>query len=83
MQVRVVHQGALHLPVRVGVFAVSHADRERILEWLPPDFLPVEERLRKRGIEMWWPKKGGLERWRTIFEDTVLSHIFQYPEDKV
>lgn len=93
VQVRVVHQGSVHLPLRVGVFAVTQEDRSRIQEWLPSEFVPVmelhdsdelvsspgkrkkttrkadklplEERLRRRGLKT----------------HTVLSHVFQSPDN--
>lgn len=94
MQVRVVHQGSLHLPLRVGVFAVSQEDCSKIMEWLPSEFVPVmephdsdeltgspEKRKRTTRKADKLPLDERLRR-RGLKTHTVLSHVFQSPEGK-
>lgn len=75
---------------------MSQDDRERILEWLPSEFVPVVEEAtdsdeltgspNKRKKVSKKKDKIPLEerlRRRGLKTHTVLSHIFRYPEDKV
>ena len=91
MQVRVVHQGSVRMPLRVGVFAVTQEDRGRIQEWLPSEFVPVMDLndsdelagspgKRKKAARK--AEKLPLEerlRRQGLKTHTVLSHVFQSP----
>ena len=64
-QVRVVHSGNLHLPLRLKAFAIVHDEMQQIREWLP-------EELKDSGM-------GGA-RSRMLVElkgSTVVSYVFQ------
>jgi hypothetical protein len=90
VQVRVMHAGSVYLPMRVGVFAISQEDREKITEWLPPEFVPVMDatdsdelagspQKRKRNIRSKANKPTLEESLRRsgLKTHTVLSHVFR------
>ena len=91
MQVRVVHQGSVRMPLRLGVFAVTQKDRGRVQEWLPPEFVPVmdlsdseeledpPEKIKKAARKAGKPLEERLRR-QGLKTHTVLSHVFQSPD---
>jgi hypothetical protein len=64
VQVRVVHGGQLHLPLRLKAFAVIQDDKNLITEWLPDE---LREQNAERRSRMIVDLKGS----------TVVSYVFQ------
>ena len=64
MQVRVVHNGNLLLPLRLKAFAIVQDDKNQIVEWLPDE---LREATVERRARMAVDLKGS----------TVVSYVFQ------
>lgn len=64
MQVRVVHSGSLHLPLRLKAFAIVQDDKNQITDWLPDE---LREQSSERRSRMIVDLKGS----------TVVSYVFQ------
>jgi hypothetical protein len=75
------HAGAVHMPLRLGVYVITEEERARISEWLPPEFVdrPASHSEEKAKDRKSMPLE---ERLREVGlkTHTVLSHIFQSSE---